>query len=195
MLHHLSDIYGFAAPADGLWGLWPLGGAWLCFNMWEHYLYTGDLDFLADTAYEFIHQSALFFLDYMVESDDGSMRLTGPSTSPENCYFDGEGRRVTLCMSPTMDVEIVGGLLRIYVACEKLLGRDPLQRKQAEDALKRMPPLRIGKRGNLMEWMEDYDEPEPGHRHISHMFALYPDDAISAACPTGAVTPAGPAPG
>ena len=181
--HHLSDIYGFTAPADGLWGLWPLGGAWLCFNMWEHYLYTGDLAFLGDTAYEFIRQSALFFLDYMVESRDGALLLTGPSTSPENCYFDRDGRRVTLCMSPTMDVEIVGGLLRIYAACEKLLARDLALGQRAEAALKRMPPLKIGKRGNLMEWMEDYDEPEPGHRHISHLFALYPDDAISAATP------------
>ena len=181
--HHLSDIYGFTAPADGLWGLWPLGGAWLCFNMWEHYLYTGDMDYLANTAYEFIRQSALFFLDYMVESDDRAMLLTGPSTSPENCYFDANGHRVTLCMSPSMDVEIVGGLLRIYVACERLLNRDPAQRDQAEAALKRMPPLRIGRHGNLMEWMEDYDEPDPGHRHISHLFALYPDDAISAATP------------
>ena len=180
--HHLSDIYGFTAPADGLWGLWPLGGAWLCFNMWEHYLYTGDLDYLAGTAYEFIRQSALFFLDYMVEGEDGAL-LTGPSTSPENCYFDESGRRVTLCMSPTMDVEIVGGLLRIYVACEKLLARDEALQRQAEAALERMPPLRIGKRGNLMEWMEDYDEPDPGHRHISHLFALYPGDAISAATP------------
>ena len=181
--HHLSDIYGFTAPADGLWGLWPLGGAWLCFNMWEHYLYTGDLAYLRDTAYEFIRQSALFFLDYMVESRDGSLLLTGPSTSPENCYFDENGHRVTLCMSPTMDVEIVGGLLKIYVECEKLLSRDAALQQQAEAALKRMPPLKIGKHGNLMEWMEDYDEPEPGHRHISHLFALYPGDAISAATP------------
>ncbi len=183
VVHHLSDIYGFTAPADGLWGLWPLGGAWLCFNMWEHYLYGGDRDFLADTAYEFIMQSALFFLDYMVESRDGSLLLTGPSTSPENCYFNSHGQRVTLCMSPAMDVEIVGGLLRIYIECEKLLSRNPALRERAEAALRRMPPLKIGRRGNLMEWMEDYDEPEPGHRHISHMFALYPGDAISPATP------------
>ncbi len=181
--HHLSDIYGFTAPADGLWGLWPLGGAWLCFNMWEHYLYTGDTEFLNKTAYEFIRQSALFFLDYMVESPDGSMLLTGPSTSPENCYYDKDGRRVTLCMSPSMDVEIVGGLLRIYVECEKLLSRDAALQSRAEAALKRMPPLSVGRHGNLQEWMEDYEEPDPGHRHISHMFALYPDDAISASTP------------
>ena len=180
--HHLSDIYGFTAPADGLWGLWPLGGAWLCFNMWEHYLYTCDLAFLGDTAYEFIKQSALFFLDYMIETEDGVL-LSGPSTSPENQYFDGKGKRATMCMSPTMDVEIIGGLLRIYVECEKLLDRDPDMRQQAETALAKMPGLRIGKRGNLQEWMEDYDEPDPGHRHVSHMFAVYPDDAVSTKTP------------
>ena len=118
--HHLSDIYGFTVPADGLWGLWPLGGAWLCFNMWEHYLYTEDLGYLGNTAYEFIKQSALFFLDYMCVVKDGekTILLSGPSTSPENQYRDNQGRRATLCMSPTMDVEIIGGLLKMYVECE-----------------------------------------------------------------------------
>ncbi len=182
VVHHLSDIYGFTSPADGLWGLWPMGGAWLCFNMWEHYLFSGDRNFLSGTAYEYIKQSVLFFLDYMVETDDGQL-LTGPSTSPENVYFDRSGRRCSLSMSPTMDVEIVGGLLRIYIECENILSRDMKLKAEAEKALSKMPPLRIGRRGNLMEWMEDYDEPEPGHRHISHMFALYPDSAINTSTP------------
>ena len=183
--HHLSDIYGFTAPADGLWGLWPLGGAWLCYNMWEHYLYTGDEAFLRDTAYEFIRESALFFLDSMipVKTESGELLLTGPSTSPENCYFDEQGRRVTLCLSPTMDVEIVSGLLKMYVAAEDVLGLDGELKEQAADALSKMPPFKTGRYGNLCEWMQDYDEPEPGHRHISHMFALYPDCAINTETP------------
>ena len=183
--HHLSDIYEFTAPADGLWGLWPMGGAWLCFNMWEHYLYSGDVNFLSGTAYEFIRQSVIFFLDYMFETDDGedSMLLTGPSASPENVYYDRSGKRASLCLSPTMDVEIVGGLLKMYVECENILSRDMKTKAEAEKALKKLPPLQIGRRGNLMEWMEDYDEPEPGHRHISHMFALYPDAAINPSTP------------
>ena len=176
----MSDIYEFTAPADGVWGLWPLGSAWLCFNMYEHYLYSGDLDFLANTAYTFIHDSALFFLDYMYEADeDGQpILLTGPSASPENRYFDVEGKPAYLCMSPTMDVQIVSGLLRMYIECEEMLSRDPAQKARAEK-LAKMPKLQIGRKGNLMEWLVDYDEPEPGHRHISHMFALYPDSAIS----------------
>ncbi|MBQ6052231.1 MAG: glycoside hydrolase N-terminal domain-containing protein [Clostridia bacterium] len=183
--HHLSDIYGFTAPADGIWGLWPLGSAWLCFNMWEHYQYTEDLEYLEKTAYEFIKQSALFFLDYMCEViiDGKPVLMSGPSTSPENVYFDKSGKRTTLCMSPTMDVEIIGGLLKIYIECEELLKIDPEMKKRAETALSKMPSLKIGKRGNVQEWFEDYDEPDPGHRHISHMFALYPGDAISEKTP------------
>ncbi|MBR5721396.1 MAG: glycoside hydrolase family 95 protein, partial [Clostridia bacterium] len=88
-----------------------------------------------------------------------------------------------LCMSPTMDVEIIGGLLKIYVETEELLKIDPEMKKRAETALSKMPSLKIGKRGNLQEWLEDYGEPEPGHRHVSHMFALYPGDAISEKTP------------
>ena len=177
VLHHLSDIYGFTAPADGLWGLWPLGGAWLCLNMWEHYLYSGDKDYLRSVAYEYIRDSARFFLDYMFEDKDGRL-LSGPSTSPENRYFC-EGKPSFLCLSPTMDIEIIGCLLRMYIETEELLGINPDWADEARAALGKMPPLKIGKHGQLMEWMEDWDEPEPGHRHISHMFALYPDCAIS----------------
>lgn len=177
VLHHLSDIYKFTAPADGLWGLWPLGGAWLCYHMWEHYLYTLDKDFLKNTAYNYIHECSRFFLDYMVEDKDGKL-LSGPSTSPENRYF-ADGKECYLCMSPTMDVEIIGGLLRFYIEVEQLLGLDLAQADEAAEALKKMPELKVGKHGQLMEWLEDYDEPEPGHRHISHMFALYPDCAVN----------------
>ena len=177
VVHHLSDIYGFTAPADGLWGLWPLGGAWLCINMWEHYLYSGDNDYLRNVAYEYIRDSARFFLDYMFEDKDGRL-LSGPSTSPENRYFC-EGKPSFLCLSPTMDIEIIGCLLRMYIETEDILGINPDWADEARAALGKMPPLKIGKYGQLMEWMEDWDEPEPGHRHISHMFALYPDSAIS----------------
>lgn len=176
VLHHLSDIYGFTAAADGVWGLWQLGGAWLCYSLWEHWLYTGDLKFLRRRAYDYIHDSARFFLDYMFERD--GMLMTGPSTSPENRYYCG-GKAVSLCLSPTMDIEIIGGLLRIYVELEKLLQNDMPQLEEAQKALEKLPPLKVGKHGQLMEWLEDYDEPEPGHRHVSHLFALYPDCAIN----------------
>ena len=176
VVHHLSDLYGYTAPADGVWGLWPLGAAWLCQAMWEHYLFTGDKEYLKNTAYTYIHDCARFFLDYMFEQD--GVLLSGPSTSPENRYFQN-GESVFLCLSPTMDVEIIGFLLRAYAAMEDILGIEPEMADEARAALAKMPPLQIGRHGQLMEWMEDYDEPEPGHRHVSHMFALYPDAAIT----------------
>lgn len=181
VLHHVSDIYGFTAPADGLWGLWPLGGAWLCYHLWEHYLYTLDTDFLRDTAYIYISECIRFFLDYMYEDSDGVL-LSGPSTSPENRYFK-DGKAAFLCMSPTMDIEIISGLFKFYIEIETILDINPQQAQETETALAKLPPLKIGKHGQLMEWLEDYDEPEPGHRHISHMFALYPDSAINPATP------------
>ncbi len=185
VLHHLSDIYGFTTPADGIWGVWPMGGAWLSFHMWEHFLYTNDTEFLRETAYDYIHECALFFIDFMFEGKDGYL-LSGPSMSPENEYYPIEGNTditATIAFSPTMDVEIIGGTLRNYIAMENILGINEEDKKQAEETLKRLPPLKVGKNGCLQEWMEDYGEPEPGHRHISHAFGLYPDNMITEATP------------
>ena len=175
VIHHLSDIYGFAEPADGLWGLWQLGGAWLCYPMWEHYLFSPDPEYLKK-VYPFLRACTRFFLDFLTEGEDGTL-YSGPSTSPENTYFvpDGEKRiPAHLCLSPAMDTEVISGLFTIYLEAEKVLRLDPATAKETEAAKKRLPPLKIGKHGQLMEWLEDYDEPEPGHRHISHAFALYP---------------------
>ncbi len=185
VIHHLSDIYGFAAAADGLWGLWQVGGAWLAYHMWEHYLFTGDADFLRNTAYSFIRECVDFMTDFMFEGSDGYMH-TGPSTSPENRYFkdtpDGK-KAVFLAVSPTMDIEIVGGLFDFYCEIEKILELDPDNAEKVKKIREKMPPLRIGKRGQLMEWLRDYDEVEPGHRHVSHAFALYPGYEINHSTP------------
>ena len=185
VVHHLSDIYGFAAIADGPWGLWPVGGAWMAFHMWEHYLYTGDTDFLKNLAYEYIKEAVLFWIDNLFEDENGVLH-TGPSTSPENRFFveTEEGRKAAyITISPTMDVEIVGGLLDFYVETEEILGIDPETAKIAAEKRAKMLPLRVGKHGQLMEWIHDYDEPEPGHRHISHAFGLYPTAQITRATP------------
>ncbi len=176
VLHHVSDIYGFASPADGLWGLWPMGGAWLCYSMWEHYLFAPDENFLKTTAYPYISSSVRFFLDLCFEDENGYL-ATGPSTSPENRYFmeeNGQQRAAYLCLSPTMDISILRGLFEMYIKTEELLCIDPDQKREAEIALNKLPPLKIGSRGQLMEWQKDYEEPEPGHRHVSHSFGLYP---------------------
>ncbi len=185
VLHHLSDIYGFTTPADGIWGVWPMGGAWLSFHLWEHYLYTKDVDFLKETAYDYLHECALFFMDFMFEGPDGYL-LSGPSMSPENDYYPIEGNTditATIAFSPTMDIEIIGGTLRNYIDMENILTVNPEDKKKAEETLKKLPPLKVGKNGCLQEWLEDYGEPEPGHRHISHAFGLYPDNMITEATP------------
>ena len=183
--HHLSDLYGYTAPADGLWGLWPLGAAWLSTHMWEHYLFTQDEDFLREDAYEYMKACARFFLDYMFEDENGVL-LSGPSMSPENRYYidtpDGK-KEGYLCMSPTMDVEIITHVLKNYIAAEDILRIDPAAAREAENALAKMPKLRVGKNGTLNEWPEEYEEPEPGHRHISHAYALYPGNLITADTP------------
>ena len=176
VLHHVSDPYGFTGPADGVWGLWPMGAAWLSYHLWDHYLFTGDLDFLRKVAYPYIEASTQFFLDFTFEHD--GMLLSGPSASPENMYMY-KGHETSICLSPTMDVEIIGGLWQFYVETEKLLGINPEQCAEVEAALKKLPPLKIGKFGQLCEWLEDYDEVDPGHRHVSHAFGLYPGYTIT----------------
>jgi len=181
VLHHVSDIYGYTAPADGVWGLWPLGGAWLCYHLWEHYLYTLDTEFLRDTAYPYISECTRFFLDYMFEHN--GVLLSGPSTSPENRYYADGKNAAFIALSPSMDIEVIGGLLDFYIKAEEILGIDKKQAEEALTALSKMPPLKVGRHGQLMEWLEDYDEPEPGHRHISHMFGIYPGASITDSTP------------
>ncbi len=181
VVHHLSDLDGMTAPADGVWGMWALGGAWLAFHMWEHYLFTNDKKFLREVAYPYISESARFFLDCMFEDEQGRL-LSGPSTSPENRYLL-DGKEVFLCLSPTMDVEIIGGLLGFYVEMENILSINAEMKNEAKAALLKMPPLQVGKHGQLMEWLEDYDESEIGHRHISHAFGLYPGHTITQSTP------------
>ena len=186
VLHHLSDIYGFASPADGVWGLWQAGGAWLSYAMWEHYLFSRDLDFLKNTAYPYLSECVRFYLDFMFEDGEGHL-ATGPSTSPENTYMIGEGDERTeafLCLSPTMDIAIVRGLLESYIEAERLLGLNAEMQAEAVHALSRMPEYRVGGDGRLLEWAEEYQEAALGHRHISHAFPLYPGWHITKDTPT-----------
>ncbi len=176
VLHHLSDIYGFASPADGVWGLWQAGGAWLSYAMWEHYLFSRDLAFLRDTAYPYLSECVRFYLDFTFEGRDGFL-ATGPSTSPENTYMIGEGEEraeAFLCLSPAMDIAIVRGLLEAYIEAERLLGINGEMMDEAKAALLKMPEYKIGSDGRLLEWGEEYEEVALGHRHISHAFPLYP---------------------
>lgn len=185
VVHHLSDIYGFAAVADGPWGMWAVGGAWLAYHMWEHYLFTEDKDFLRNTAYKYIRDCANFAMDNLFDGGDGYL-YSGPSTSPENSYvvdYNGEKKNVLMTISPTMDVQIIGGLLDFYAETEDILGIDPENAKIARKKRSKLVPMRVGKYGQLCEWYKDYDESEVGHRHISHGFGLYPGYEINHSTP------------
>ncbi|CAM4177977.1 glycoside hydrolase family 95 protein [Paenibacillus alkaliterrae] len=181
MAHHNTDIWADTAPQDIYLPAtyWPMGASWLCLHLWEHYEFTQDLDFLAK-AYDTMREAALFLLDYLVESPTGEL-VTCPSVSPENTYLLQNGESGVLCAGPSMDSQIIHELFSAVIEAENLL---TIQGEQALGAelsrvLTRIPQLKIGKYGQLQEWYEDYEELEPGHRHISHLFALHPGSQIS----------------
>lgn len=177
--HHNTDIWGDAGPIDGLGGgIWAMGAAWLATHLWDHFLYSRDMRFLRERAYPRLREISLFLLDYLTPSPDGFL-VTGPSCSPENAYRLPDGTKANLCMAPTMDVEITRAIFKKTTEAAQLLGVDAPLRDQMKNAASRLPPFRIGQYGNLQEWRQDYEEVEPGHRHISHLWALYPDDQIT----------------
>ena len=179
VIHHNTDLWGHAVPIDGVHaGVWPMGAAWLSLHLWDHYDYTRDREFLAIRGYPIMKEAAEFLLTYLVEDDKGHL-VTGPSISPENQYRAPDGTPVKLCMGPSMDTQITRSLFSRVIRSSELLGVDADFRSRLIAARDRLPPMKIGKHGQLQEWMEDYDEPQPGHRHISHLFALHPDDQIT----------------
>jgi len=176
--HHITDIWGFTAPGDlPRSGLWPTGAAWLTQHLWEHYLFAPDRAFLT-RVYPMMKEAAEFFLDYLVEDPRGRL-VSGPSVSPENRYRLPNGQVGILTMGPSMDHQIISGLFTQTARASEILGVDEPFRAQVLAAQKRLPPPTIGKHGQIQEWAEDYDEPEPGHRHISQLFALHPSDQIT----------------
>ena len=190
MAHHNTDLYGDCAPQDN-WipaTIWTMGAAWLCTHLWMHYSYTQDLEFLK-WAYPVMAEAALFFVDFLEEKD--GYLVTNPSLSPENVYILPSGEQGCCCMGATMDLEI---LRELFTGCKKaaeILG-DAVDEAEIPDvsdmrklqkeinaALEKLPPIRIDSTGRVMEWMEEYEEAEPGHRHVSQLYGLYPSDQIS----------------
>jgi len=179
VIHHNTDLWGHASPIDGVHaGIWPMGAAWLSLHLWDHYDYTRDRQFLAKRGYPVMKEAAEFLVDYLVDDGEGHL-ITGPSLSPENRYVGRDGSDVKLCIGPTMDAEIAHALFSRVIEASKLLGVDSELRNRVSAARDRLPPLKIGRHGQLQEWLEDYDEPDPGHRHISHLFALHPGNQIT----------------
>ncbi|HEX2584564.1 MAG TPA: glycoside hydrolase family 95 protein, partial [Steroidobacteraceae bacterium] len=181
VLHHNTDLWRSTAPVDGSWGLWPMGAAWLVNQMWDHYEFSEDKKFLRNDAYPAMKSAAEFLLDYLVEAPAGSpfagKLVTNPSTSPENNYLI-DGKKAGVTYAATMDIQLIDELFKNTIRAATLLNVDPGLRDRLAQTMIRLPPLQVGKRGQLQEWIEDYEETEPHHRHVSHLYSLYPGNGI-----------------
>jgi len=190
VFHQNTDIWRVAAPMDGpSWGAFTTGGAWLATHLWEHYLFTGDKAFLKE-YYPILRGSAEFFLDFLAPHPTYGWLVTNPSTSPENFpavpgqtpFFDEITTFMTttsLCSGSTIDMRILDALFGDVAEAAKILGIDADFRTKVLDAKAKLPPMRIGRQGNLQEWLEDWDETEKSHRHISGLWGLFPGHEIS----------------
>ena len=181
--HHNTDLFRVSGPIDGTtWGMFPTGGAWLTTHIWQHYLYTGDKDFLAQ-YYDVMKGAADFLVDYLqtypangeVKNAAGWL-VSVPTVSPEHGPL---GKRTTVTAGSTMDNQIIFDVFTQVLAAAKVLGKDEAELAPLSAALKRLPPMQIGRYGQLQEWMIDGDDPKDEHRHISHLYGLYPSNQIS----------------
>ena len=181
--HHNTEVWADTQPIDGVpSGIWPMGAAWLTLSLWDHYEYSGDLQYLRERAYPLMRNAAEFLLNNLFDDRKGHL-VSGPSLSPENRYFTPDHQKASLDLSPTMDVEITTALFHHVIEGANKLKIDAPFVKELQAALPKLMPLQIGHYGQLQEWRNDYEEAEPGHRHLSHLFAVYPDDGINPTTP------------
>ncbi|MBR1394866.1 MAG: glycoside hydrolase family 95 protein [Prevotella sp.] len=181
--HHNTDLWRIAGPVDGTpWGMFPTGGAWLTTHLWQHYLYTGDKQFLAE-YYPVMKGAAQFLLDYMQTypaagevKEAAGWLMTVPTVSPEH---GPRGKGTNVCAGSTMDNQIAFDVLSQALQAAKVLGCDSVLAEQLRFALQNLPPMQIGRYGQLQEWLIDADDPKDEHRHISHLYGLYPSNQIS----------------
>ena len=181
-IHHASDAWCKASPTgektgDPRWANWVMGGPWLTRHLWEYYRFTLDREFLRDYAYPLMVGSADFLMDWLIEKD--GEYITSPSTSPENAFIDENGKHGCVTIGSAMDLEICHDLFSNVIEASKVLGVDQDRRAVWQNYLDKLHPLQIGARGNLMEWYKDWADTEPTHRHVSHLYGLYPGHQIS----------------
>lgn len=183
--HHNVDLWRMTTPTGGSasWAFWPLGGAWLVRQVWESYLFNRDKEFLGEKAYPLLKGAALFCLDWLIEGPDGGL-VTNPSTSPENKFMTADGEPCSVSYGSTMDIAIIRDLFRNCLEAIEVLGNgDSAFREELLAALERLPDYKIGRHGQLQEWYEDFGESEPGHRHVSHLYGVYPGKEINEETP------------
>ena len=174
--HHNTDLWRVAGPIDGTtWGMFPTGGAWLTTHIWQQYLFTGDEQLLRD-YYPVMKGAADFLLDYLCEHSTYHWLVTAPTVSPEHGPI---GKHTTVTAGSTMDNQIVFDVLSQAIAAANILGEDKAYISRLTSALSKLPPMQIGKHGQLQEWLWDGDDPKDQHRHVSHLYGLYPSNQIS----------------
>ncbi len=181
VLHMMTNVWNYTAPGEHpSWGATNTGGAWLCAHLWEHYLYTGDKQYLQE-IYPILKGASEFFYSTMVKEPKHGWLVTAPSSSPENSFYLSKKDRtpISICMGPTMDTQLVNELYNNVITAAKILNIDADYTSQLKEAIKLLPPMQISKKGHLMEWLEDYEEVDIHHRHVSQLYGLHPGNQIS----------------
>jgi alpha-L-fucosidase 2 len=183
-LHHNSDIWATSNPVgdlgkgDPMWANWSMGSPWLSQHLWEHYSFTGDREYLQQTAYPLMKEAALFCLDWLIEGPGGYL-VTAPSSSPENVFITETGEKGSISLASTMDMSIIWDLFTNVIEASKALGTDAEFRTLLVQKRGKLYPLQVGKKGDLQEWYKDWEDQDPRHRHVSHLFGLHPGRQIS----------------
>jgi len=179
--HYTTDPWHFTEPTGALvYGMWPMGIAWSCQNIWDHYLFGGDKEYLRTKSYPIMREATEFCMNWLVINPKTGYLVSGPSVSPENSFRTPDGKsNASMVMGPTMDHMIIRDLLQNTISASKILDTDKVFRIRMEKTLAKLAPTKIGSDGRIMEWTEEFAEPEPGHRHISHLFGLHPGNQIT----------------
>ncbi len=178
--HHTTDIWKFTEPIGRtVYGMWPMGAAWCTDHFWEHYRFSGDQTFLRERAYPVLKEAALFFVDFLVTDPETGLLVSGPSMSPENSFITPDGKRAAVCMGPAMDHQIIRELFNNCIQASEVLAIDAAFADTLKMLKNRLTPSRIGSDGRILEWSEELPEAEPGHRHISHLYALFPGEEFT----------------
>lgn len=178
--HMMTNPWQFTAPGEhASWGATNTGGAWLCQHLWEHYAFTQDRTYL-ESIYPVLTGAADFFLSSMIREPKHGWLVTAPSSSPENAfYLPGSKDAVYVCMGPTMDVQIIKELFTNILSAAEILGMEDETTAKIRETIPQLPPMQISPDGHLQEWLEDYEEVDPQHRHVSHLYGLHPSNQIS----------------
>jgi alpha-L-fucosidase 2 len=179
VVHTVTNPWGYTAPGGIGWGIFVTAGIWIALQMWDHYTFNADVEFLRTRAYPVLRDAALFFLDYMVAEPKHGWLVTGPSDSPENWYKTPSGGRAAESMGNTIDRVFVHALYTMCIEASKTLSTDDDLRQRLEGARAKLPPFQVGRHGQLQEWLEDFENAEPNHRHTSPLVSVYPEHQIS----------------